>query len=320
MADNLDHVKRLRLVLVLVVASPACTRANPAFEDDGGGDEAVTSGAEGTTAPVLTSDDATATATASAEGGGSASASGTSGGSGPDSTTASVADSSSGPLPGESGDTSAASETGTSEPVRALLVTQYGDLSLPLDATLHAALQTLALEVVVVEDVVALPSDADEVELVVISETVTAVEVGATFREVARPVIAVEGGQWGDLGMVSSLQWLPVTQVFVVDPAHPIAAGLAGEVALLDGEPGSGVIVGEPGPSAAVIARAPTSEGAAVVFAFEAGALMGGGSMAPARRVGLGADVDANGALPSPADLSDQGVAMFVAAVQWALS
>ena len=46
---------------------------------------------------------------------------------------------------------------------------------------------------------------------------------------------------------------------------------------------------------------------------------MGGGLVAPARRVGLGADVDANGVLPSTADLSEQGVAMFVAAVQWAL-
>lgn len=177
----------------------------------------------------------------------------------------------------------------------------------------------LGIEVTVIEDIVALPSDADDVELVVISETVTSAEVGTTFRDVARPVVSVEGGLWGNLGMVSSLQWLPGTQVFVVDAAHEIAAGLAGEVAMLDGDPGSGVIVGEPGPSAAVIARAPNEVGQAVVFAFEAGALMGGGLLAPARRVGLGADVDANGALPSTADLSEQGVAMFVAAVQWAL-
>lgn len=305
-------------MLAFAVAIPAaCTRVNPAYEGDGGSDEAVTSGAEGTTVPVLTSDDASASA--SAEGAGSASASGTSVGSGPDSTTASVAGSSSGPLAGDSGSSSTGSETGNPEPVRALLVTQLGDLSLPLDATLHSALQTLGIEVVVIEDIVALPGDADDFELVVISETVTASEVGTTFRDVARPVVAVEGGAWGNLGMVSSLQWLPGTQVFVVDPAHPIAAGLAGEVAMLDADPGAGVIVGEPGPSAAVIARAPNAESPAVVFAFEAGAIMGSGLVAPARRVGLGADVDANGALSSTADLSEQGVAMFVAAVQWAL-
>ena len=217
---------------------------------------------------------------------------------------------------GTSGDPAGTSTGATGT---ALLVTQLGDLSLPLDLTLHASLQGKGLEVVVVEDAVVTPDDAVGVDLVVISETVSISAIGGTLRDVARPIVCLEGGIWASMAMSAPGAWVPGTQVEIVDSTHPIAAGLGGLVPVLVEDPGSGLVWASAPPSAHAIARLPGSGGALVAFAYEAGVPMQGGFVAPARRVAFGADVDADGALPSPSDLSPAGVAIFEAAVQWAL-
>ena len=99
-------------------------------------------------------------------------------------------------------------------------------------------------------------------------------------------------------------------EIVIRRPEHPLAAGLSGSVRVMS-QPQI-LSWGLPAPAAVVIASyTGAAPDVAVIFAYENGAVMAGGT-APARRVGLflhdGRAVKA---------LNDQGWRLFDAAVAW---
>ena len=178
--------------------------------------------------------------------------------------------------------------------------------------------------------------DAEELRraaLVLISASVSSVDINTYYREVAVPIIAWEPALFPDLGMTGPKESgecaaaRSTGDAVIKNPAHPMAAGLAGTVQLLGRTPlrptltASGALAarqrplqmtfGVPGPHADWIATWPGQPTRAVVFAYERGAPMPGLAAAPARRVGL--------FLYENAGPTEAGWAMFDAAALWAV-
>ena len=64
-----------------------------------------------------------------------------------------------------------------------------------------------------------------------VSSTVTAGDVNTKYRAVVNPVLAWESSLFDDLGMTArraNFGTLAQTQVDIVVPTHPLAAGLSG--------------------------------------------------------------------------------------------
>ncbi|MGH1550197.1 protein O-GlcNAcase [Leifsonia poae] len=98
----------------------------------------------------------------------------------------------------------------------------------------------------------------------------------------ARPVPLLAWAHLVPLGLASAAAVpLSVDRIRISDPAHPVAAGLSGEVVVYRGR--SKLTVGDPPEEAAVVAREPES-GRAVIGLTPAGARMADGSVAPAAR------------------------------------
>lgn len=199
----------------------------------------------------------------------------------------------------------------------ALLVTQTGTATAPLDAPLVPALQDLGLTVLLAEDVLTVAADADPTVLVVISETATAADVAAEFRDVDEGVIVMEGAIWDDMDIAPAGVAMGDVELQILDDTHPIAAGHSGTVAFMQDNPGSGILRTSPGPGAQLIAARVPNPAHVVVFAFETGVAMENGLLAPGRRVGFGADVD--GGMGPNGQLGADGLAMFTAAASWAI-
>ncbi|MDF2923819.1 MAG: hypothetical protein K0R57_2733 [Paenibacillaceae bacterium] len=94
----------------------------------------------------------------------------------------------------------------------------------------------------------------------------------------------------------------------VYNSAHPLSAGLAGDIAIQTGA--TTISWGQPAASAIVIASAISDAAHAALFAYERGAAMAGGTAAPARRVALpwGSSITA---------ATEEGWRLFDAAVGW---
>jgi len=225
---------------------------------------------------------------------------------------------------GAEGTTGEIATTGSEPLFRALLLTEFGTLEYDLDATLDASLQSMGAEVVVVEDELAEPADADDVDIVVISETCTEAHVGNTFREVARPVVVLEGKVWDDMSMTTTtVEWISGRFIEISDDTHPIADPHSGLVEVLSTGLTSGRTYAYTSEEAQVVARLPAAdivEGLPtdVVFAYPTGAVMFQ-FVAPDARVGFGVDVDGNESFMSISNLTPDGESMFEAAVAWAL-
>ncbi len=199
----------------------------------------------------------------------------------------------------------------------ALLVTNDGTADHPLDQGMVGALGNQNLTVLLGEDVVATPADAGPASIVVLSETALSTEVGATWRDLTKPVIVLEALVWDDMEMSDAGTAVidPVAQI--VDDAHPIAAGLSGIIQLMIVDPGSGIFHVDPPAAAQIVVGRVLNPAQIVVYAFETGDAMLGGFVAPAPRVGFGVDVD--GGVGDNGQLAADGLAMFEAAVAWCL-
>jgi hypothetical protein len=199
----------------------------------------------------------------------------------------------------------------------ALVVTQDGTAAASLDAPLVPTLQALGLTVLLAEDALVTAADADPAVLVVVSETANSPDVAAEFRDVDEAAIVMEGLIWDDMDMAPAGIAIADDFVSIADDTHPIAAGLSGIVVFMLPDPGSGTFRTAPGPGAQIIATRVVVPAHVVVFAFEAGVAMQNGLLAPARRVGFGADVD--GGMGANGQLDMDGLAMFGAAASWAI-
>jgi hypothetical protein len=169
--------------------------------------------------------------------------------------------------------------------------------------------------------------DLRRMRLVVISSTAWARDLNVHYRDLPVPIVAWEPLLYDELGMTGAAartdqgSAVSTGEALIENPAHPLAAGRSGVVALVDIPPElmprtylRAMSWGAPGPSAQVIARWPGASGRALVFAYERGAAMPGLPAAPARRVGLflqnyTAQV-----------MSETGWALFDAAIQWAMN
>ena len=196
---------------------------------------------------------------------------------------------------------------------RALFVTG-ADPPGPADAPYHDRLMQLGVDVTVVASAVAQASDVGDNCVLVISASVSSSDIQGEFFDATVPLITWESAAYPDLRLVdpraSGAHGVvePADDVEIVDAAHPIAAGLEGTVAVFEG---GGRIGWGTAPGAHVVAIIPGEPTRATVFAFEPGAAMGGGFVAPAARVALPGGSTA--ATPTA-----DALAIFEAALWWA--
>ena len=181
------------------------------------------------------------------------------------------------------------------------------------DARLADRLVTLGFNVVVRNQTEAQGADANAKDLVVISDSVLSSNVGTKFRDVAAPVITWEAWLFDDMRMTKAAggnygSTADQTALTVVDNRHPLAAGFSGQVST--NRSGVPFFWGVPGAGAVSVATL-TGSSRSVLFAYDAGASMVGGT-APARRVGF-----YGGAASS---FTPDGWTLFETASRWAAS
>ncbi|QUD89599.1 hypothetical protein [Phenylobacterium montanum] len=182
-----------------------------------------------------------------------------------------------------------------------------------------AFLQSLGFKVRQVDEY----SSVDEArgqDLILISESVDAIDVGGKYRALPIPLITFENDLLGELGMTG---WKSGHDygtdddqrfIFVVNAPHPLAAGLkAGVQNVLDDEHYK-MNWGKPCLGAVTIATLLGEPDKAAVFAYEKGSTMYAEFLAPARRLSFFLWQD------TFQGLRPEGLALFRAAVLWAVS
>ena len=155
-------------------------------------------------------------------------------------------------------------------------------------------------------------------DLIVISESIDALEVGTKYREVAIPLVDMENDLLPDLAMTGQKNGRDYGTdenqrfLWIVNTPHPLSSGLASGIQNVLTDEHFKMNWGKPGLGAVTIATLRGEPDKAAVFAYERGATMNGEALAPARRVSLfiWQDVFEN--------LRPEGKALFDAAVLWA--
>jgi hypothetical protein len=200
-----------------------------------------------------------------------------------------------------------------SRPPAAVLVVDDALAPTEGDGELLSILAAAGLRVQLATD--SSPTDLAGVDLVVLAASCLAATLGDRYRDLPLPVISMEPAVFDDLGMtgpVSGIDWEETVglHVDVVAPEHPVAAGLAGPLAVVS-EPAT-LTWGRPAPSAQLVATFEGIPDRAAIFLYSTRAEMVVGR-APARRVGFfAADLAASRLTPA-------GAALLRAAVRWAL-
>jgi hypothetical protein len=208
-----------------------------------------------------------------------------------------------------------ATETTDAQPLcdRALMVTADIDLENNVDTPLYHRLLELGFIVTPVDKVASGPEDVADNCVVIISDIGSSGDVNTKFLDAAVGVVILEPGLYDDMRLVAEsgdIWWGDGhDHIEIVDPSHPLAAGLDGTVAIYDG--GGRGNWGRPVPSAQVVAIWPDTPDQATLMGYETGAQMAHGFIAPARRVGFPGGVTSVPMTPARIDL-------FEAAVRWA--
>jgi hypothetical protein len=178
-------------------------------------------------------------------------------------------------------------------------------------------LKIICYYVKVVGDTASQTGDAAFASLVVTSSSVGSGNVGNKFRDVPFPVLNWEQGLADnylmtlDQDAVTRGTTATQTQLDIVNPTHPLAAGLSGVTTVAS--TATDFSWGIPGTNAIIVAKIVGSTNQAAIYAFEKGAALIDGTLAPARRVH--AFMTDN----SYAPLNDNGKALVDAAINWAL-
>ena len=163
---------------------------------------------------------------------------------------------------------------------------------------------------------------AEKQDLIVISETVSAVEIGPKYRETAVPLVTFENDLLGDLGLTADKadrDWgtdAGLRFVHLVNAPHPLAAGLAAGNQNVLATDHFKMSWGRPvlGAGATVIATLRGEPEKAAIFAYEKGATLANDRLAPARRVMFFLDSD------TFEQLRPEGLALLRAALLWAVA
>lgn len=158
-------------------------------------------------------------------------------------------------------------------------------------------------------------ADANGKDLIIISESAESFQVQTKLRDVAVPIITWEGWLQDDLQMTGPSEGVDYGEnlrqqaIQIVNPAHPLAAGLKGVVKTVTNNRNK-FHWGRPNGNATIVAVDVDNAQHAMIYAYKAGDLMVG-QVAPARRVFIH-----NATGP---DLSIDGWWLFDAAVTWAV-
>lgn len=158
----------------------------------------------------------------------------------------------------------------------------------------------------------------DGQQLIVISESVDALEVGTKYRSTAIPLVDMENDLLGELEMAGLRNGTDYGTdenqrfIYVVNAPHPLAAGLEAGIQNVLTDEHYKMNWGKPGLGAVTIATVRGYPEKAAVFAYERDATMNGEFLAPARRVSFFVWQDTFEAL------RPEGLALFRAAVLWA--
>ncbi len=135
------------------------------------------------------------------------------------------------------------------------------------------------------------------------------------LKTLAIPMIVSKDGNTTEIGLGRVAATDPPTfdRITIVEPNHPLAAGLpAGNLVVMTTPNRQRMITFTGlGPDAIKIATSPQGANAFSLIAYEKGGDMGAGLKAPARRVGF--------FWHRPAAVNAQGTKLFQAAVDWAL-
>jgi len=188
----------------------------------------------------------------------------------------------------------------------------------PGDTAIQDHLAGFGFNVVLADDNLTRDLDAYAKELIVVSSTVGSGNVNIKFRDAAVPVLSWEGLLQDDFGMTGDVDGtdlgdvVGLTDLEIVNAGHPMAAGFpAGQRTVLTTPTDVGF--GVPNENAVVIASVPGVPDQALIYGYDTGTTLVDGSLAPARRVELFLSDDAFPAL------NEDGVALFDAALSWAL-
>jgi hypothetical protein len=204
---------------------------------------------------------------------------------------------------------------GTSGAKTAAIVWGYGEhqptpkptaTPMLLDRTMKARLEARGYTVDMLEDAVSTVAAVTGKSLLVISSSINRTNLfdgkKARFMDVAVPTIVMKDGTIEVMGLGTGSAGgfstgVGETQITIVAPGDPLAAGLMGNVAVYT--KGDRLIFANPGPAAKKIATVVGNATQVTIFAYAAGATMVNGVVAPAKRMGFfihrNTDYNANG-------------------------
>ncbi len=191
-----------------------------------------------------------------------------------------------------------------------LYITQFGDPFEASDAPIIAYLEGLGHTVTLFdhdEDESTTEAAAAAADVVFISESCSSQRIRDEITEIETPMVITEAWAWDDMGLVTGggvdAPDVATTNIEIVAPGHPLAAGFTGTVSVLTditGVRGAARFGGHgyAGPAATVVATATLSDGQTwdVIIVYEKGAelavppLDGSPRIAADIRVGLGFD------------------------------
>ena len=182
-----------------------------------------------------------------------------------------------------------------------------------------AWLQSLGFTVIKASEATPLPAAADQ-DLIIVSESVDAVDVDAKYRYLPVPLITCENDLLGEFGMTGLKNGRDYGTddeqrfIWLVNAPHPLAGGLGAGLQNVQDDEHCKMSWGKPGLGAVTIATLRGEPDKAAIFCYERGATMNGEFLAPARRVSFFLWQD--GFL----HLRPEGLALFKSAVLWAVS
>jgi hypothetical protein len=162
---------------------------------------------------------------------------------------------------------------------------------------------------------------SDAADLTYISESVGSGSVTDEVKDSTTPVITAEAFLYDNMGYSGTVSGTDFgqenlqTDITIINPNHPLAAGLpAGDVSIFDAEGylGWGIVGGD----VTIVATSPNDPDLATLFVYEQGAKLDDGTTAPAMRIGIphnGLTLD-----PYP-QWTPEGERLFAAAIDYAL-
>ena len=157
-------------------------------------------------------------------------------------------------------------------------------------------------------------------DLIVISESVDAINVGTKYRDTPVPLLTFENDLLGELEMSGLKNGVDYGTddnqrfIWLVNAPHPLAAGLSAGLQNVLVDEHFKMNWGKPCLGAVTIATLRGEPEKAAIFAYDKGATMNGEFLAPARRVSFFLWQD------TFEQMRPEGLALFRASVLWAVS